>query len=139
MGSVLVRTRVECAVHGADTGSETNSEYKPWIRRHQSVAPSTFVQCLCCHSDDTDAQTCVHKGLVQELPFEGWHASIFPRLPVEEGICGYDGATYDGGAVEKSLCERARARSVDLTGLLHVGAAEGRLECISRFDEGGEG
>ena len=52
---VLIRAGIEGAIHAANTGGQTDSQYDPWICLHQSVAPSALVQSLSGDTDDTDA------------------------------------------------------------------------------------
>ena len=81
----------------------------------------------------------MHKGFIQELPFVRWHTAIFSSLAIKYDVRGDDRAANDGGAIQKLLSRAAGVRARDLAAGLHVGAAEGLLEGISRFSECSDG
>lgn len=63
--SLLVRMRSERAVHRSDTCSQADTNNNPWVRGHESVAPSTAVQSLSCYANHTDAEASMHESFIE--------------------------------------------------------------------------
>ena len=81
----------------------------------------------------------MHKGFIQKLPFVRWHTAIFSSLAIEYDVRGDDRAANDGGAIKELLTRAAGVGARDLAAGLHIVAAEGLLEGISRFSERRDG
>lgn len=123
---VLVRMRRASSVHGSQAAYEAYAQDEPWVRGHESVAPSVHVQGARGHADDADAETSVHECVVQVAALEVGHAAVLARLAVEDEVDAEQGGAEDAGAVDEALAEIALGHRV--VGGLLVGAAEGGAE-----------
>ncbi|RJE17287.1 hypothetical protein PHISCL_10376, partial [Aspergillus sclerotialis] len=104
---IVVWVCIHRAVHRANTRSETQADHQPRVRSHQSVTPAAGVQCPGRKTDDPDAQTGVHKCLVQVFPLKGRHAAIFACFAVKDQVRGDNGSADQRSAVQEPLREVA--------------------------------
>lgn len=123
---VLVRMRRASSVHGSQAAYEAYAQDEPWVRGHESVAPSVHVQGARGHADDADAETSVHECVVQVAALEVGHAAVLARLAVEDEVDAEQGGAEDAGAVDEALAEIALGHGI--VGSLLIGAAEGGAE-----------
>jgi hypothetical protein len=123
---LLFRPGGHCAVHGTDAAHQSNTEHQPRVCTHQSKAPSVHVQSACRHANDSDAQSRVHKRVVEIAPFEVGHAAIFAGFAVEDEVDTQERRTKDASAVEHALAHIALRNRI--VGRLLVRAAEGSAE-----------
>lgn len=140
MENLLVRVRRHASIHGPYTGSKTNPKNNPWIRGHQSVAPSTSMQRLSRHTDNSNSQSSVQECVVQIFPFVKRHTAIFSRFPIEDEICGNNCCSDDATSVKKSFLQVCCiwTRNFERR-LLHIGATKSGLKPISGLGQERDG
>lgn len=90
------------------------------------------MQSAGSNSDNTNTKSSVHESLIQEAPLVSGHAAILAGLTVEDEVGGQNSATDDGTSVQQLLSEVA---TLSVVGLLHVAAAEGIVEGLTRLGE----
>ena len=129
----------KCAVHGSDTSSQADTDNDPGICRHESIAPAAAMECLRRDANHADTQAGVEKCFVEVRALEGWHASIFTGLAVEDEICGHESAPYECGAVEEALTKVGSIWRGDRASGLLIGAAEALLENMAVCETGKRG
>lgn len=110
---VVIRGRGAAAHHCSNASDETNTEYQPGVRRHETVGPAVQVECPSSNADDTDSESSVQERVVEVGSLEWRHAAILAGLAVEDEVDRQECATKDGAAVNQSLsnvalCERVR-------------------------------
>lgn len=130
---LLIRGSVESTVHGADAANETDTHDEPRVHGHETIRPAAHVEGASSNTNDTNTETSVHKGFVQEAPLVSGHTAVFSRFTVEDEVGCQDGTTNNGSAIQQFLGHIATLCRVEA--LLHVCTAEGILEVLSGLGE----
>lgn len=93
------------------------------------------MKCAGRNTNNTKAQSGVHKCLIQEAPFESWHAAIFSGFSVKDHVRSHHGTANDGRAIKQFLRQITRIRLHSVC-RLHVSAFEGALERLAGLLKG---
>lgn len=96
------------------------------------------MQRLRRHPNNPNPQSRMQERVVQELPLERRHTTIFARLAVEEHVRGDNGSADDGGSIEEALGEgAATCGGGGGDARLDIGPEGGVLEGMAGAGKGG--
>lgn len=134
--NVLVRVNGASSKHGTERESETTDADNPGVGGHETIGEARLEHLVSRQTDDADAESSVHEGLVEVRAFESGHAAVGASLPVEHELQSNPGAADHGAADE----ELAHQQAIVLLGLgvrLVLVTAAGALETSEEVVGGG--
>lgn len=82
----LLRAGSHGAVHGSNASNETNSHNQPWVGRHEPERPAVHVHSAGSNTDHANAETGMHKCVIEVRALEWRHAAVLSCLAVEDKV-----------------------------------------------------
>lgn len=133
---VLVRINSASGKHGTERESETTDSDNPRVGNHQTISEAGLEHLVGRQTDDADAESSVHKGLVEVGALVRGHAAVRASLPVEHELQSNPGAADHGAAVQELAHQQATVR-LGLSMRLVLVTAAGALETSEEAVGGG--
>ena len=125
--NVLVGLNSASSHHGTERESETTDSDNPRVGSHETIGETRLEHLVGGQTDDADAESSVHKRLVEVRALESGHAAISASLAVGHELKSNPGAADHGATDEKLAHQQAivlLGRRVRLVLITATGALE---------------